>query len=581
MNAKRDKQRQSAAPFSARKSDERIDRPTALTVVFLAAGILVHGYLGFLSIRAQSPTFDEPLHLAAGAAYWKTRDYRVNGMHHPPLTSMMAALPVLAFHPTLSVAHPQWEYPQWNKASFQYGFADWFFYRGDRAVSPEKLMTLGRSAILFLSCLFLVGLFAAAWSLYGPVAAWAAFLVGVFSPSLLAHGSLVTTDFLFTAFYFFFFICFGFWEREPLWRWAILSGVCLGLSFCSKFSAVAIGPVLALWLLKRGLRIPFPWRQILMFLGAAAAVVLLVYQFMGLPMFLAGLDFTLGRVQAGRSTFLMGHYSLTGWWYYFPMAFLIKTPLPVIAGVMAAAVMAWKKKIRLPWFLFLPPAVYFTLACMSSVQIGYRYVLPIEPFLCLALGAAVGGFWSWHGAKTLCAGLALWLAAGTLWARPFFLSYFNEMAGGPSKGYRYLTDSNIDWGQGLLALRNYMREAGVRKIYLSYFGTADPAAYGIDYSCVAPYGVVPPRDPDADLRDEPKIWLAISATNYQSTYFDDRHLFSWLKAREPLALVGGSILIFDIGHDPESHRRLADIFDRMGKTDAARRERAWTEKPGV
>ncbi len=541
----------------------------------MLAGILVHGYLGFLSIRAQSPTFDEPLHLAAGAAYWKTRDYRVNGMHHPPLASMVAAVPLLAAHPDVSVDHPQWENPQWNKALFQYGFADWFFYREGNSVPPEELMTLGRSAVLFSSCLFLVGLFAAAWKLYGPVAAWAAFVLGVFNPSFLAHGSLVTTDFLFAAFYFFFFVCFGLWERTSLRRWAILSGVCLGLSFCGKFSAVAVGPVLALWLLMRGLRISLPWKQILFFLGAAAASVLLVYQFVGLPMFWAGLDFTLGRVQGGRSTFLMGQYGLKGWWYYFPVAFLLKTPLPVIVGLMAAAVLVWKKNIRLPWFLFLPPVVYFVLASLSSVQIGHRYILPVEPFLCVVLGAAAGAVWSWRGAKTLFAVLVLWLAAGTWRARPFYLSYFNEAAGGPAKGYLYLTDSNIDWGQGLLALRDYMRGAGVEKIYLSYFGTADPAAYGIDYSSVAPYGVVPPRDPDADVRGEPKILLAVSATNFQSTYFDDRDLFSWLKERKPAAFVGGSILVFEIGDDAESHRRLADIFDRMGKTAAAERERNW------
>jgi hypothetical protein len=204
--------------------------------LFLGIGVAVHAALGLSSIRAQSPTFDEPLHLAAGYAYWQTREYRVNGYHHPPLSSMWGALPLFSLNPALDVQSPPWLGARWRDPRDQYGFAHEFLYHNESA-SHGALMTAGRAAMLAASCLFLLAFYALVSRVSGPVAGAAAFLLAVFSPSLLAHGTLVTTDYLFTAFFFLFFVCFGFWqseEKDPPGRkgWAAAAGrsCCCGCS---------------------------------------------------------------------------------------------------------------------------------------------------------------------------------------------------------------------------------------------------------------------------------------------------------------------------------------------------------------
>jgi len=103
-------------------------------------------------------------------------------------------------------------------------------------------------------------------------------------------------------------------------------------------------------------------------------------------------------------------------------------------------------------------------------------------------------------------------------ATPGYLSYFNFAAGGARGGWRYLLDSNIDWGQDLLRLRAFMDENDVDRIHLAYFGTADPLAYGIDYSKVVMAYDFYPRIPPS--RPASGDWFACSVTMLQVLYWD-------------------------------------------------------------
>jgi len=192
-----------------------INRPKIYQTSLLVAGLLIHAFLGWRAIQAQSPTFDEPLHLTAGYVYWKTHDYRINAYHHPPLTSLMAAVPLLFLGPRLPLESPHWLRPRWNLARNQYGFAHEFLYK-QKSFTADHLINMGRAVILLLSCAFLWVLAHAGRTLFGPVAGGSVFFMAVFSPSLLAHGTLVTTDFLFAATYFLFFYAWGQWEKKSL-----------------------------------------------------------------------------------------------------------------------------------------------------------------------------------------------------------------------------------------------------------------------------------------------------------------------------------------------------------------------------
>lgn len=182
-----------------------------------------------------------------------------------------------------------------------------------------------------------------------------------------------------------------------------------------------------------------------------------------------------------RKAFFLGAYGDKGWWLYFPLAFLIKTPvvtqLFLLAGVVA---IVWRRGLVRDHALLLGLAVfslvYGGLAVSSSMNIGQRHLLPLYPVVCVLGGAAV----AWAGtrwARWIGGGLLLWLLAANLWIYPHYLAYFNELVGGPANGHRYLLDSNIDWGQDLLRLRAYAARQAGSQVKLGYFGSAVPSRY--------------------------------------------------------------------------------------------------------
>ena len=213
--------------------------------------------------------------------------------------------------------------------------------------------------------------------------------------------------------------------------------------------------------------------------------------------FLYGFAFAEMKSQA-RSSSLLGHLSQTGWWYYFPVAFLLKTP-PITLLTMLAALCLLVFRRTIPLLagttLLAPVLVFLAAALSSNLNIGHRHILPIYPFLFVFCGS-LGPLWAHITPRfrVAVAGVALLLLVlntqivFSLSARPTvvypdYLAYFNEFAGGPRHGAEALVDSNLDWGQGLKELKEWMNQHPTREpVYLSYFGTADPRYYQI--SCL-------------------------------------------------------------------------------------------------
>ena len=127
---------------------------------------------------------------------------------------------------------------------------------------------------------------------------------------------------------------------------------------------------------------------------------------------------------------------------------------------------------------------------------------------------------------------------------PHYLAYFNELVGGPGRGYRYMVDSNLDWGQDLKGLKKYMDRNGISKIRLSYFGSDSPSRYGIAYDWLPSFVLPIPDNQAPDLST--KGWIAISATNLQGVYLKNRDLFATFRSREPVAVIGYSIFVYKI-----------------------------------
>lgn len=528
-----------------------------------AAGFLLCAVLGAGLIAASGPTYDEPVHLSAGYTDLARGCCRLNALDHPPLAEMWAALPLLALRPGTFPSHPFWLERQ------VYHYGDLFLFHNE--LPPDRLLNTARffnlltlsavlSCLVVLWCLRLGGV---------PAAAGGAVSVGFCVP-WFSNASLVTTDALSTLLFFASFAVLAPRERSRR-RWAV-AGALTGLALAAKFNMILLPPLLAFCLLaesrvEKSKPAPASW-----LLAAAAAVLalVLVYGSAGPGLWWKGLAATLSRLSEGRSAFLLGRHSTTGWWWYFPAALLVKTPLPLL---LAAAAGAWSLRRRpradAAWLL-LPPAFYLAAALTSKTQIGYRHLLPLYPFLCVLAGLGAGALWEAGGrGRAAAAALAAWLGVSVLRGHPHHLAYFNELAGGRAGGAAWLADSNLDWGQDLPALAAELRSRGNPPVALAYFGTDDPAARGLRYVPLAVVSSVE-RPGNAALEKGAPLLLAVSQTNRAGVYYRDKSLFAWLAGREPVAAPGGSIFLYDLSADAEGRARLAALLASSGRSGDAK-----------
>lgn len=261
--------------------------------------------------------------------------------------------------------------------------------------------------------------------------------------------------------------------------------------------------------------------------------------------YIYGLHRFLSRADEGHAAFLMGDYSAQGWWYYFIVAFLIKTPIPVLYLFLGALLCLFKYSNRAISLIFfaLPVGLMFFASLTQHINIGLRHILPIYPFMYVLIGGLIN---IPIKRKKLAVGILSLVLAWSVWASvkiyPYYLSYFNEFIGGPKNGYKYLVDSNLDWGQDLIGLKEYMDEHKIEKIKLSYFGFSDPAYYGINYEYLPSYAIPKP------IIERPQIplegYFAISATMLQGVYLPDRDFYKLFREIEPVDTIGYSIFIY-------------------------------------
>lgn len=257
----------------------------------------------------------------------------------------------------------------------------------------------------------------------------------------------------------------------------------------------------------------------------------------------------------GRQKFLLGETSPNGFWYFPFVAFALKTPVPLILLFVAGLFLIRKDDLAVLLFVLVPVAMMW-LGTLQKPDFAYRYVvLPSLPFMMMiAAKVCAAPFAKKAAAKIALAVLLLWNAGSALAIHPHYLAYFNELAGGPRNGYKYMLDSNLDWGQDLPALKKYLDENGIGKIKFAYAGTAAPEYYGIEYERLL--GVDGYTfDSELDPRLLPSCApthgvIAISATCLQNIRgFYPQASYDWLKQYRPAAVIGYSIFVYHIPHD--------------------------------
>jgi hypothetical protein len=207
-------------------------------------------------------------------------------------------------------------------------------------------------------------------------------------------------------------------------------------------------------------------------------------------------------------------------------------------------------------FLLVPPVVFFALASYSRVDLGVRVVLPVLPFLyVLAAGLACSACCrlAWQVLLGVC---VAWCAVSAVRSDPYPLSYFNEVAGSPRDGLRFVADSNVDWGQGLPALKQYLDANGIEAVYLSYFGTDRPEAYGVRFQALPTYGRVGEPGGEVIPIEAPRHVLVVSANNLLGIYLNDPDTFAWLRQREPTVILAGCLYVFDLTGDGDAMGRV-------------------------
>ncbi len=559
------------------------DRLRVATVI--SVFVVVYTTLSVSSYVQKSATVDEPQHLTAGYTVLKRFDYRLT-IEHPPLLHEWAALPLLA----MSDVKLDTENDRWATAD-EFKFAHDFLYRQNDA---DALLYRARLMIVVLGLLLGVLVFCWSRELFGFWPAVLALWLYLLEPNLLAHGQLVTTDFGLTLF--FFGAVYFLWRTTRRLNVGNVTGlaVFVALAHAAKFSAVVLVPtvivLLLVWWLLPGESPPMSRGR--RAITTAALLVLLalttwfaiwaVYGFRHsptpapieqnrfgpnasvaehLPRLTAVVQwvdahrllpnaysygFLLGR-EAGleRTAFLAGHFSDQGWWYYFPVAFLLKTPITVLLLAGAGLFFCARRSSRQPaddLFLLCPIGLFMAAAMTSRLNIGLRHILPIYPFVILLAAKAFVELRP-RLRRPLLAGLALLPLIETGPVYPHYLTFFNAACGGPRHGYQWLIDSNLDWGQDLKPLKAWMTQQQIPHINLAYFGTADPAYYAIHST----------RLPSVNFYDDPPAlqprlpgYVAVSATMLQTGVINGNRtdFFKPLLESEPEAVIGHSIHVY-------------------------------------
>ena len=343
----------------------------------------------------------------------------------------------------------------------------------------DELLFLARLPMVGVGILLGVLIYLWAGKLYGRTGGLLSLSLYCLSPDVLAHSGLITPDLCLSAFGLA--AVYGFWRhvRSPSLANLLLSGVALGFTLLSKYSGLFWLPILlclAVWERVR----PEPRSSFgggfmdagpLLHFGVVAAISVVVlwagYLF-DISHYFSGMEEQNRMIGEGLPAFLNGTVSRHGgWWYYYLFAFLVKVPIPTMIllaiGLVAAARAGLRGSGDVRWLLLPAIGVFVAFSLLTRVNIGIRYILPAFPFLFILAGRAD---FLWErgrvAGKLLLLLLMIWLAAEIGFIYPHCHSYFNQFVGGPKNGYRFLVDSNLDWGQDLKALKRYMDESSVR-----------------------------------------------------------------------------------------------------------------------
>jgi len=501
------------------------DPPRRRSIVLAIVALLLACFAVALlsSMARDSSTWDEGNHIYAGLHMWKRADFGLNP-EHPPLVKLLATAPLLGTD--LRVSEPR--DLEFVKAAFLGGRT--LLIEND----ADAILWRTRLAASVLALLLALVVLAASAEMLGIGAGLAALGVLVFEPNVLAHGARVASDVGISLFLFATVYAFYRYLKVPSLPRLALTGLAAGLALATKHTGLLVFPILTLLaaceLLPGGGGAPAePLRRRALRLAAALASIaglalLILWAFYGFryaarPAGLAlnpplaqylqplpGVDQALlgtaARWRLLPESYLQGmaaarlnaewyHSFALGTvypghvWFYFPLAFTIKSTLGFLGLVALSLFAVATRRLarrREVLFLVIPPFLYLAVAMVSAMNIGIRHLLPTYAWLIALAGAGAWVLARSSRRSALVVGLLGALhVASSLASFPHWIPYANEAWGGPAKVHRLLTDSSVDWAEQLESVKRYCDRHGLREGWFAYFGQGvlEPTAYGI------------------------------------------------------------------------------------------------------
>src|SRR6266481_830736 len=497
----------------------------ALGVIGLLAALVLQLTL---SVSRESPTWDEGDHIFAGYRSLTHKDFGLNP-EHPPVVKMLAAAPLLSM--PLKVPEVR------NRFFMQEAFLDGkeFLFAND----ADAMMFRARMTASILTVLLALLVFLATREFFSTGSAFIALTLIVFEPNLLAHGARVTTDAGVSCFMFATIYAFYRYVKAPSAQRLAVVGLATGLTLAAKHTGILVIPMLALLAICEVLRVRLAKQHYSKGPGGTGrhagllAVSLITSVVIGVGVLWASYGFRfaarpyglqlnpgfaewVGQLKpieahllsfAARwhllpesylyglaavrlsaetyTTFVLGTVYPHGVWFYFPVTFVIKSTLAFLVLLVISVFAIASRKLtgaREILFLTIPPAFYLMVAMNSKINIGVRHILPLYVFLAVLIAGAtrslMRGNRRW---QYFVAALLLFHVFSSVRSYPNYMAYSNELWGGPSQTYKYLTDSNVDWAQQLKSTKQYLDGRGIKECWFAYFGQGvlEPHYYGV------------------------------------------------------------------------------------------------------
>jgi hypothetical protein len=561
-------------------------------IFFAALVVLLFAAFAFqlwLHAARTSATVDEPPHILAGHRHWQCGDFGINP-EHPPMLKLLATVTLNS----RTLIEPNWECglrmtP--NAEMFSSGVE--FMVKND----IDSVLIPARLSAALVSLLLAALMFLAAWELFGRWEAIVTLALLAFEPNLIAHGSVVTTDMALTATAFALVYAVYRYAKNPSWARFLIVGAAFGLMLAAKHSAVIFLPALFavfiadafLFRSSEALLRNQIFHRCAAFAGFFLLGLILLWSFYGfryhaLPnatqttvsvdeyiktngrpemveSFSAKMVSAAGKTRLFPESYVLGLADIlaggsrnasifdrnypTGQWFYFPLAFLVKSSVALLALLPLGFAFPFFNpgKRREMFFLLAPPLFFFAFSLTSKLNIGVRHILPVYAFFIVA--AAVGAVWvsrKFRFFRYVLLLILLFHVVTAIRVAPDYIAFANDFWGGKNKTYLVFPgDSSVEWGQNDKFVREYLARENIKDCWFAGWGNIEMMRAAQPCRLMPntfPRGVVPLDDAVPPVIEGTVL---ISVANLPPRGGKE---YLPIAESQPVAQIGGSIFVY-------------------------------------